>query len=473
MGSEPSIVSLWADPDKQGEFLCSGLLLTPQHILTAGHAFESWPQGRPVFVRLIHGVEGDVEAKLLHRNDHRDAAILELVTAAGRDVRPRLLAVASESFDGRRATLWVIDPDSFGCSIASNYAVNGFDHRTGEFVISPENARGHSGGVVEVDGQIIGLLSRRTPSDPLCRAVGMHLLWPWIRDTLGQPIAAPSTSRSPTVSAVSAAYLALVDKVRERVRERLKRGGMELLARRWGADPLASFDKGEPEVQLATLLDGLYIATRDSIPEWRRESGDLLAEIKADCRAIVSELVKLAVDPAPGNPEQNFSTVAATPPQRLHLACQFSGTADAVYFALGDLPNILERRLKEPDIASAQAVHLDELIPAGEGEDLRQALLRKLWTRVMGDELPARIDDKLERQLMARIRRHDGRDQRRYLLAARGPSAWIAESQYADWAQALHIGLVLYEDGECPYLLVEEPDLIDSVREYLELVEDC
>lgn len=299
-----------------------------------------------------------MEVKLLHRHDQRDAAILELVSAAGRNVRPRLLTAASESFDGRSATLWVIDPDSFGCSIASNYSVNGLD-------------------------------------------------------------------------------------------------------------------QADPKGQLAALVDGLYLATRESIPRWRRESADLLAEIKADCRAIVSELVKLAVDPAPGNPEQNLSTVAATPPQRSHLACQFPGTADAVYFALGDLPNVLERRLKEPDIASAQAVHLDELIPAGEGEDLRQTLLRKLWTRVMGNELPARIDDKLERQLMARIRRHDGRDQRRYLLAARGPSAWIAESQYADWAQALHIGLVLYEDGECPYLLVEEPDLIDSVREYLELVEDC
>jgi len=29
----------------------------------------------------------------------------------------------------------------------------------------------------------------------------------------------------------------------------------------------------------------------------------------------------------------------------------------------------------------------------------------------------------------------------------------------------------LYEDGDCPLLLVEEAELIDSVREYLTLLE--
>ena len=252
-----------------------------------------------------------------------------------------------------------------------------------------------------------------------------------------------------------------------RVRERLQHPGTDRLTRDWGADPLADFDFEDPAGQLGILLDDLYVATRTGIPDWRRRSERERTAIQADCRGLVSELVKLAVD----SDEGDLAAIAASPPERLHLACQFPGTAEAVYFALGDLPNLLERRVREPDIASALAVHFDDLLPPGEGEDRRQALLRKLWGRVMGEESPARVDGKREQQLLSRIRRHAGRDGRRYLLAANGPREWLAESEYSRCADGLHLGLVLHEAGECPYLLMEEPELIDVVREYLDLLE--
>ena len=314
-------------------------------------------------MRLIDGVEGDVEASLLQRHGERDAAILGLPNPAPEDPEPRLLSQAVESFQGRAGTLRVIDPDSFNRATAPNYSVASFDHATGEYVITPENARGHSGGIVEVQGQVIGLLSRRRTNDPLCRALAMHLLWPWIRDSLGQPPAAPGAAPPPSVGAVSAAYRALVEKVRERVRERLQHPGTERLARDWGDDPLADFDFADPTGQLAVLLDDLYVATRTGIPDWRRRSERERTAIQADCRGLVSELVKLAVD----SDEGDLAAIAASPPERLHLACQFPGTAEAVYFALGDLPNLLERRVREPDIASALAVHFDDLLPPGEG----------------------------------------------------------------------------------------------------------
>jgi hypothetical protein len=376
-----------------------------------------------------------------------------------------------DSFQRQAATLRVIDPDSFNRATASNYSIATFDHATGEYVITPENARGHSGGIVEVKGQVIGLLSRRKTDDPLCRAVAMHLLWPWIRDSLGEPPAASAAAPPTAVGAVSAAYRALVEKVRVRVRERLQHPGTERLTRDWGADPLADFDFADPTGQLAILLDELFVATRNGIPDWRRRSERERTAIQADCRGLVSELVKLAVDPAADAAGRDLAAIAASPPERLHLACQFAGTAEAVYFALGDLPNLLERRVREPDIASALVVHFDDLLPPGEGEDRRQALLRKLWVRVMGEEPPARVDGKREQQLLSRIRRHAVRDGRRYLLAANGPREWLAESEYSRWADGLHLGLVLHEAGECPYLLMEEPELIDAVREYLDLLE--
>jgi hypothetical protein len=64
------IVSLWRERDRRG-FLCSGLMLGPKHILTVRHAFQVSPacdpDSEPVFVRLIDGVEGDIEARLLQR----------------------------------------------------------------------------------------------------------------------------------------------------------------------------------------------------------------------------------------------------------------------------------------------------------------------------------------------------------------------------------------------------------------------
>jgi hypothetical protein len=85
--------------------------------------------------------------------------------------------------------------------------------------------------------------------------------------------------------------------------------------------------------------------------------------------------------------------------------------------------------------------------------------------------LPGKIDDRHYKELMSRIRRHWDRDGRRYLLVAPGPKDWCRTSHYREWADELRLGLVLREEGNCAYLLLDEPDLIDTVREYLELLE--
>lgn len=187
MAATPLVVSLWRRKDKQG-FLCSGLLLTGRHILTVRHAFDTGSKDQPVYVRLIDGVDGDVEARLVHRHRDRDAAILKLGTAVGAVTSPDLPTDGHRSFDGQPVTLRVVDPDSHGRTTFPNYSIGRFDHDTGEYILSPEDARGHSGGIVEVDGRAIGLLSRRKKEDPLCRAVAMHLLWPWLQGIIaGKP----------------------------------------------------------------------------------------------------------------------------------------------------------------------------------------------------------------------------------------------------------------------------------------------
>lgn len=223
MATAPLIVSLWRGPDKQ-DLVCSGLLLSQSHILTVRHAFRDWPDRAPVYVRLIDGVDGDVSARLLQCHPERDAALLRLDTAVGLAAPPRLQTRSERGLDGQGVTLRVVDPYTHGRSSPSNYAVAGFDHATGEYVLTPQDARGHSGGVVEADGLVIGLLTRRAREDPLCRALALHLLWPWITASTGPlplPAAAPAP---PSAAALSPAYRALAVRVRERA-QAPERGG--------------------------------------------------------------------------------------------------------------------------------------------------------------------------------------------------------------------------------------------------------
>jgi hypothetical protein len=164
VAATPLVVSLWRRKDKQG-FLCSGLLLTGRHILTVKHAFDTGTENDSVYVRLIDGVDGDIEAKVVQRHRDRDAAILELGTAVVA-IGPDLLTHGGRSFDGQPATIRVVDPDNFGRATFSNYSIGRFDHETGEYILAPEDALGHSGGIVEVDDRIVALLSRRKKDGP-------------------------------------------------------------------------------------------------------------------------------------------------------------------------------------------------------------------------------------------------------------------------------------------------------------------
>jgi hypothetical protein len=469
MATAPQIVSLWQRPDRNG-FLCSGLLLGPAHILTVKHAFEGMQPGAPVYVRLIDGVDGDVAARVVQRHQELDAAILELASAVAGVAPPNLLTRANLDFTGRDAVLRVIDPDNYGRSSPPSFGVAGYDHDAHEYIVMPENARGHSGGVLEVDGLAIGLLVKRASADPLCRAIAMHRLQPWLDDVLRSPapVCAPGAESAPRVRR-SGASLELARRVRERIRAILRDDCPEQMTRFWGGDPLGGRADAEPAEQLPALIDGLFVATRKLLDAARTGAGgpDRLGRARTCGLRLISELLKLAVDAGDANALDKLGR----DPMRLHVACRFPGTADAVYFAVEDLPNLLQARPRSSDIASAYAVHHDDLIAGGQGEDLRAELLSKLWVTVMDEALPARIEPKHEQQLIARIARHDRRDGRRYLFAAAGTAAWLNDSDYRRWADQLRIGLVLYEDGDCPLLLVEEAELIDSVREYLTLLE--
>ncbi len=470
MSAESLIVSLWKGREKQ-KALCSGLRLSEKYILTVKHVFNGWPDDQPVYVRLIDGVDGDVEAWVGHRHQTKDAAILELTTAESLSEVPRLQTNGSRDIKKEQATLHVVDPVSYRrCPLATTYSIGGFDHATEEYILAPANAKGHSGGVVEVDEHIVGLLSRRKKDDPLCRAVPIHLLWPWIVAVLGDQPGVENKRVTVIHGPASAGYHELVSRVRARVQKVLNLPEMKDLAAAWDSpDPLAGFDFDEPAGHLDNLMRALYRSTRSCIPEWQHLDEAKNNRVKRNCQRLWSELTKLSVDP--GTDSAELRALADGSADHLYLACQYGGTAEAVYCAVRDLPLVFQKH-EGVDITSDISVHANDDLPHGEGEDLRQEVLRKLWVLLPIDEpLPGRIDGKHFEQLLSSIRLHRDWNKKQFLLVAKGPPKWCRDSNYRHVTDELHMGLVLWEEGEIKHLVIEEKEIIARVRHYETLLE--
>lgn len=471
MVEEPRVVSIFTEPDRQGR-QWSGLLLDARHILTVKHALPDCAQNTEVQVRLIEGREGDTPAHVESCHAKYDAAIVKLSVPVDSPPKPALDRHFSGSYKGKMVSLWVIDPDTHNRSTVPNFSIGDYDSSTDEHVLSPEDAHGHSGGVVELDGLIVGLLSRRKQDDPLCRAVAMDKLIAWIDEVIGESAGVASTGSgiAPAV-AVSDGYRELVRRVRERVRQRLTEPHVDALVAKFGADPLDGFDFAAAHAEVGRLLTRLREATEAARGQWTRLEDRARETLREHLRTLLADLVKLAIDPALSPREAR--EVAESKADRLHLACRFRGTADVVYAALWDLPHWLDAHPKEADIVGNHSVHADELLPSGVGRDLEQEILRKLWARIENKaerDIPDRIDGNELRLLMSRLKRARS-EGRGYLFVATGPAEWCERGKHCDIADRLHLGLVIHDDGECHHLLLDEVDLIDRIREYLTILE--
>ncbi|WP_295885711.1 serine protease [uncultured Thiohalocapsa sp.] len=471
---EPQIVSLWRGWEVQpADYRCAGLRLDPRHILTVRHAFDNWPDQAPIIVRLIRNDQQGKRATVLQRHAELDAAILALDVPDGSVPLPALQRTG-QATNGKPVVLHVVDPDEFGAHPLRNYSIGRYDERTSEYILSPDNAVGHSGGIVEVEGGIVGLLARRAKDDPLCRAVAMHRLWPWIEGVLTEQAAgAPrAQERSPEPAVVSAAYHQLVERVRKNVRDLLQRPEAEPLRRNWSDDPIARFDPTQPTDQVIAQIDALHVATEQTIPLWQARPIEPVADARTDrkglCQTLITELVKLAVDPGL---DYDVDALAGSPPARLKIASRYAVSGEIAYFALGDLLQQLRLQPDSDDIASAQSLCFVTDIAGGQGEDQYQELLRKLWMRVMGEPDPGRLSDKQEDLLMGLIWNQSRRDRRRYLIVMPAEEQAFPALLDRKWTGRVKPGILEHEPGQCRYLLAQEKELFALLYDYLRLLE--
>jgi hypothetical protein len=473
MHPEPQVVSLWRGWDVRAEdFLCAGLRLDPCHILTVRHAFDGCSEDKPIIVRLIRNDQQGKRARLLEEHPNRDfdAAMLALEVPDGKVPTPPLQRTGFPARD-TPAMLHVVDPDSFGAHPLGNYRIGRFADRDDEYILSPDIAIGHSGGMVEAEGAIVGMLCRRAKDDPLCRALAMHRLSPWIEGILGgyggNSRRDPKPSNRPPV--VSAEYRRLVERVRANVRNLLQRPDADLLRRNWSDDPIAGFDPARATEQVIAQVDALYIATEKTIPLWRARPSEALADARADrkglCQTLITELVKLAVDPGLA---YDVDTLAGSSPARLKIASRYTVSSEIAYFALGDLLQQLELQADGVDIASAQSIHFVGDIAGGQGEDQYQELLRKLWVRVMKKPDRGTLNDKQIDLLMGHIWHQSRLERRGYLIVTAAGEQTLPKLLDAHWTGPVKPGILEHESvSQCRYLLAQEETLFPLLHYYL------
>ena len=233
-----TVVSIWSDRDGSNSFLGSGCLLDRRHVLTARHLVAA--RGA-VYLGLIPGAAERYSAHVLASHDEHDAAILMIEAETPMPVASPVVMRDHQSLTGEAVQLLAISPLSKSRYAASSYSIGNYDDVHGEYELSPDDARGHSGGVVIWDDMIVGLLFARASDDPLCRAVSMHRLYPWILRSA--PTLALRDSKSSPASNLSVTWSGSVEsEFPEMIVIRpatVNGGGLEVTNRGLGSEKIA------------------------------------------------------------------------------------------------------------------------------------------------------------------------------------------------------------------------------------------
>lgn len=182
----PKILSVWGS-ETGDDFLGSASLLDREHVLTVKHMFvDCWGTGQDLRQR-IYVADASREAVTRIRADlhgvhpDHDAAIARLSICWPDPLPPVWMMSTHRALTRARVCLHVVSPELRRFYTVGNYEIGGHDDKHQEWELSPETAQGHSGGVIAIDGEVVGLLFGRTPGQPLARAVCVHDLHDWLR----------------------------------------------------------------------------------------------------------------------------------------------------------------------------------------------------------------------------------------------------------------------------------------------------
>lgn len=183
----------------ESDFVGSGFLIDRCHVLTAKHVWEeAVAKGPTVYIAVLPHRDGALPAALVMSHLTRDATILRVIDwEAPGSVMPPRLAAEYESLNGRPVVLHAVSRTHGQVMESPMYSVSSYDNEFQEFELTPDVARGNSGGAVVHGEHVIGLVSNRAPNEPIARALALHSLLPWIRSIIGTDDQPPPTLPPP------------------------------------------------------------------------------------------------------------------------------------------------------------------------------------------------------------------------------------------------------------------------------------
>ena len=185
----------------ESSFVGSGFLVDAHHLLTAKHVWlAASNNAASVFIGALPDCDGALAAELVQMHPSRDAAILRVIDWQTPDGVPApTLAEAYEPLNGRGVELHAMTPTHGMVMVAPNYSISSYDNAFEEYEMTPEVARGNSGGAIVHADRVVGLISSRAENEPIARALAMHSLMAWMSSVIpGIAGAAPSRAGTST-----------------------------------------------------------------------------------------------------------------------------------------------------------------------------------------------------------------------------------------------------------------------------------
>ena len=457
----PKILSVWGSLDGD-DFLGSASLLDRDHVLTVQHLFVNFygldspspqlPRDRVYVADANIGPSAQRSlAKLKCLHDRHDAAILRLDQPMTHPVYSGWFMSAHRDLRQQHVQIHAVSPETKAFYSVDNYAIGGHDDSYQEWELSPSTAEGHSGGLITVQNEVVGLLCSRIPNQPLARAVCMHDLHDWIVANVAGCVFGSTVAQ-----------------------ERINQGAQRLDGLLAAQPALAmlgpAWDRaGLTPQTISAVLTNLSGAIDVTRPRWTA-SPDLPEHPGATQRAcleLVGAVLELAIDPYALRDWAGRDEVAPFKSAGLAAVCRALASGGRFQLSMA--------RLDGHEVGTARTAQVSGALTAGVGPQKRQDIGRQFYNEIFPK--PRRDEDLLDDDelddLVSRMAALTRRDRVPFVVAGVASSVGQAGelSRIADGFRAQAAARTGKRVPGCPILFEPEVDLVQALLLCLEEIQ--